>query len=35
VKCSNFRVQAVVSPVCGMKVQERARNEEFGGISCE
>ena len=34
-KCSNFRVQEVASPVCGMKVQEKTRKEEFGGISCE
>jgi hypothetical protein len=24
----------VTASVCGMKVQEQVRNEEFGGISC-
>jgi hypothetical protein len=31
----NLRAQTVATSVCGMKVQEETRNEEFGGIWCE
>jgi hypothetical protein len=31
----NFRAETVAASVCGMKVQEKIRNEEFGGIWCE
>jgi hypothetical protein len=35
VKCSIFRAQTISSSTCDMKVQEKTRNEEFGGTPCK
>jgi hypothetical protein len=31
----DLRAQTVAAFVCGMKVRENTRKEQFGGISCE